>query len=107
MVLGSPHDHIEITESLAEQLRMHFCHTESERRGRHRTGWFHTPVWQLKVRKAISAAEVPLRREGSPTSPQPRFPVQGREVPRTPGCKNQQEWWLADTKGCCSPRSCS
>ena len=51
---------------------------------RHEMGWSHTHVWQLRIGRDISAAEVPLEERGVPApyqAPQPRPLVPGKRVP--------------------------
>lgn len=51
----------------------------------------------VKIRRSISAAEVSLRGARGPSpkpGPQLRIPMQGRLVPITSVCKNQQGLWM-------------
>lgn len=54
-------------------------------------------MWKLKVRRNISAVEASPEEWDIPAphqAPQPRVPVQRKEVPTTAGCENQQRLWL-------------
>ena len=68
-------------------------------------GWSLTHVWQLKIRRDISAVEIPLEEKGVPDlhqAPQLRYLVLGREVPITSGCENHWRLWL-EMENCWSP----
>ena len=53
----------------------------------------HTHVWQIKIERDITAAEIlseELRVPAPYQAPQPRVQVPEREVPITFGCENQR-----------------
>ena len=60
-----------------------------------------THMWQIKIGRGISAAEVPPRGQGIQDphqAPHLRVPVPGREIPITLGCKNHEELMLREMR---------
>lgn len=65
-------------------------------------------MWWLKIRRDISAVQVPPEEQRAPgphRATKPRVPVPGRVVLITSRCENQGRLWLTKPEGCWSPRS--